>query len=251
MRLLAILFWSVVVLMFFPILVVLPMAVGETDYIRFPPVGFTGQWFVQFLTEPRWVEATLLSGRVALAAAGVATVAGLLAAIPLRRQLRRWQPVLDPLLLAPMIVPGIVLGLGAYIVLARLRWLESEVALVLLHAVLGLPFTATILGAALSQVDQTPERAARVCGAAPVRAFTSVTLPALAGPLASALLFAFFVSFDELAVSLFVMGGKPTLPMLIWADLRLQFSPVITAAAAVLVLLSVGGLSLAELLRRR
>jgi putative spermidine/putrescine transport system permease protein len=144
-----------------------------------------------------------------------------------------------------------VFGLGAYILFARLHWLESEGGAVVLHAVIGLPYALMVFCAALSQMDATAERAARVCGAGPVRAFCAVTLPALRGALVAAFLFAFFASFDELAVSLFVMGGKPTLPMLIWADLRLQFSPVITAAAAVLILLSTAGLSLAELLRRR
>lgn len=250
MRLQALVFWLVAAFLILPVLVVLPMAVGETDYIRFPPLGFTWRWFAAFLTEPRWTEASLRSARMAVCAGAIATLAGLLAALALARALRHWRAVVEPLLLAPMVVPGIVFGLGAYIVFARLHWLESEPATILLHAVLGLPYAATILTAALLPRDGNAERAARICGAGPVRAFAAVTLPALAGPLASALLFAFFASFDDLAVSLFVMGGKPTLPMLIWADLRLQFSPEITAAAAFLILFSAAGLAAAEALRR-
>ncbi|HEY8383769.1 MAG TPA: ABC transporter permease [Microvirga sp.] len=249
-RTLSVAFWLVIAFLFFPVLVVLPLAVGETETILFPPRGFTLRWLHAFVTEERWVQATLLSARVALAAAVLATGTGLLAAVALARHLRRARGWLEGIMVAPLIVPGIVFGLGAYILFARLRLIESEAGLVALHAVLGLPYALLIIGAGLAQTDETLERAARICGAGPIRAFTAVTLPALKGPLVAAFLFAFFVSFDELAASLFVMGAKSTLPMLIWADLRLQFNPVVNAAAAVLIILSVAGLTLAEFLRR-
>ncbi len=48
-----------------PILIILPMAFSETDYITFPPRGFTWQWFGAFFQSAQWMSATAFSAKIA------------------------------------------------------------------------------------------------------------------------------------------------------------------------------------------
>jgi putative spermidine/putrescine transport system permease protein len=69
---------------------------------------------------------------------------------------------------------------------------------------------------------------------------------------ASAAIFAFLSSFDELLMSLFLSGpGQQTLPVRIWSAVLFQLDPTIAAVSALLVFVSVIALGLATLLQRR
>jgi ABC-type spermidine/putrescine transport system permease subunit II len=116
---------------------------------------------------------------------------------------------------------------------------------------LALPFPVLIVSAALQQFDITLERAGRVLGATPNRAFWHITLPYITPAVLSSAVFSFFVSFDELVIALFITGRWDTLPKRIWSDLRLEIDPTIAAVASILIGISVVGITLAELLRRR
>ena len=94
-------------------------------------------------------------------------------------------------------------------------------------------------------------RAAAGLGAAPWTAFRRITLPLLAPALASSLLFAMVLSFDELMVALF--NGSATLrtvPVQMWSNLRGDFDPTIAAIAALCFLAALLALLAEALLRR-
>ncbi|WP_139280611.1 ABC transporter permease [Shimia gijangensis] len=128
---------------------------------------------------------------------------------------------------------------------------QQRILLILVHAMLGLPFVVMIVGAALRQQDPTLERAARVMGAGPVRAFTTATLPPLTPAIVSSLIFSFFISFDELIFALFVMSGKETLPVRIWSDLQHFINPTIAVVSSIFIIATTLAMITAEILRRR
>jgi putrescine transport system permease protein len=64
-----------------------------------------------------------------------------------------------------------------------------------------------------------------------------VTLPLLAPALAAGWLLAFTLSIDDLVVASFVSGpGATTLPMLVYASVRLGLSPQVNALATLWIL---------------
>ena len=77
------------------------------------------------------------------------------------------------------------------------------------------------------------------------------TLPPLIPAIVAAAIFAFFVSFDELIIAQFLMKGSETLPMRIWADLRLDFNPTVAAVSTLLIVVTTLAMGVAETLRRR
>jgi putative spermidine/putrescine transport system permease protein len=156
------------------------------------------------------------------------------------------------LLVSPMIVPVVVLAVGAYFFFSRLGIANNLLGIVLVHAVLGVPFVVITVSATLAGFDMGLLRAARGLGASPLLAFRRVMLPIVWPGVLSGALFAFATSFDEVVVVLFLGGpGQTTLPRQMWSGLREQLSPTILAAAFVLIIFAVIMLLVLEMLRRR
>src|SRR5690606_9656252 len=93
-----------------------------------------------------------------------------------------------------------------------------------------------VLIGAVRGLDRNVEHAAATLGAPPALAFRKVVLPVLTPALCVSWLLAFLHSFDELLVTLFLLGRLPqTLPLKIWSDIRIQIDPVISAASSTIV----------------
>jgi len=244
-------FGLVVLFLFFPILVIIPLSFSTSDFLRFPPRDLGFRWYHVYFNDPVWMEATWRSFRVALSAGLLATVTGTMAVLWISRTRNRAAGLVTGLFMAPAIVPNIVIALGLFVLALALGVTGREWVLVLGHAALGLPFVVLIVGAAARQVDPDLERAARVMGAGPVRAFRHATLPKLVPAIAAAGIFSFFISFDELIIALFTSGGSPTIPVRIWTDLRFEINPTVAAVASVLVVFTTAMMIVAELLRRK
>lgn len=247
----AFLFAAGVLFLFFPILIVAPMSFSGDRFLGFPPKSWGLVWYRAYFSDPIWLAATWRSLRIATMASLIATLAGTAAVVGLAKVPVRWRAGITGLLLAPAIVPNVIVALGVFMLALRFGSTDSQATLVLAHAAIGLPFVVMIVGGAYRQSDPTLEKAARVCGAGPIRAFWTATVPPLAPAILAAGIFAFFVSFDELVIALFLMGGAETLPVRIWNDLRFEINPTIAAISTFFVVVTVLAMGLAEYLRAR
>lgn len=248
---LSVYFWVVIAFLMFPIFIVVPISFGDNEFLRFPPEVLSLRWYHAYVNDPVWMSATFVSLRVALASSVLATVTGLLAVLGLERGGFRRRAEMTYFVMSPVILPHIFIALGVFIVAISIGVDDSELVLVGAHTTISIPFVVLIVGGALRQVDQTVERAARVLGARPFRAFMAATFPSILPALAASLVFTFFVSFDELIIAEFVLSSKETLPMRIWADLRLDVSPTVAAVASILIVVTTIAMVGAETLRRR
>lgn len=250
-RLLMLYFYAIIAVLLLPIVIIAPVSFSTLAFMRFPPTKLGFRWYQAYLTSPVWIDATFRSLRVASWASLLATVLGSSAAIALERGHVRGRTALSALFSAPAIVPHVIVALGVFIVAVRLGINDTELALVLAHSVFGLPFVVLIVSASLRQIDPTLERAARVLGAGPVRAFFTGTFPPMVPAVMASAIFAFFISFDELIVALFVTGEKQTLPVRIWSDLRFELTPTIAAISTLMVVVTTVAMAFVEMLRRR
>ena len=235
----------------FPILVIIPISFSNNVLMRFPPENLGINWYINYFTDDVWLSATFLSLKVALIASLLATVLGTMAVIALERHVSKFKPAISLVVTSPIIVPHIFIALGVFILAIKLGLEDNAMTLAGAHATIAIPFVVLIVGAAFRQLDQTYERAARVLGAGPIRAFFSASFPILLPAILAAAVFSFFVSFDELIIAQFLMSGQATLPMRIWADLRLDLNPTISAVASVLIVATTLGMGAAEILRRK
>lgn len=244
-------FFVALLYLVFPILVIIPISFSNNVLMRFPPENLGINWYISYFTDDVWLAATFLSLKVALIASLLATVLGTMAVIALERHVAKFKPAISLVVTSPIIVPHIFIALGVFILAIKLGLEDNAMTLAGAHATIAIPFVILIVGAAFRQLDQTYERAARVLGAGPIRAFFSASFPILLPAILAAAVFSFFVSFDELIIAQFLMSGQDTLPMRIWADLRLNLNPTISAVASVLIVATTLGMGAAEILRRK
>ena len=151
-----------------------------------------------------------------------------------------------------MVVPVVIVAVGAYFAFAPLHLTDNFAGLILVHTALGAPFVVITVLATLSGFDRNLLRAAAASGAGPLLAFRRVMLPSILPGVASGAVFAFATSFDEVVVVLLMGGpGQRTLPRQMFAGINDNISLTITAAATLLITFSTLLMACVALLRRR
>lgn len=235
-----------------PSLMIIPMSLSSGRTLRFPPPGYSWQWYETLLTSSLWLNAAQTSLRVGLLTALVATILGTLTALGLARG-RFWgRNALQALVLSPMIIPLVLIAIATFAVFVRWRIAGSLWGLVLAHSVLALPFVVINVLASLRTVDRNLELAAANLGAGPLRCFAYVTLPLIMPGMLAGALFAFITSWDEIVVAIFLTSPRlRTLPIVMWGQLRTELDPTIAAAATLLTLLTTAIFALGLWLRQR
>jgi putative spermidine/putrescine transport system permease protein len=235
-----------------PLLVILPLSFSSGTFLTFPLPGLSLRWYQELFTSAPWRLSLRNSLIVASAATVLATTLGTLAALGLSRARLPGQGLLLPLIVSPMIVPVVIVAVGVYFFYAPLGLTSSLLGLTLAHTALAVPFVVITVGATLQGFDRNQARAGASLGASPAVVFFRITLPLILPGVISGALFAFVTSFDEVVIALFVTGpAERTLPRQMFNGIRENVSPVIAAAATLLILLSVLLLATLELLRRR
>lgn len=235
-----------------PVLVVIPLSFSSTEYFVFPPRELSLTLYREYFGSSNWMRATANSFQVASGTAVAATVIGTLAALGLDRLRGTAKGLLNGLVIAPMIVPHIVLALALYHLLADWRLVGTRLGVALSHTMLAVPFVVITVSAALRSLDASYERAARSLGASPARAFWRVTLPLIRPGVLSGALFAFVISFDEVVLAVFLSGSLAgTLPKVMFESIRYSFDVKVAAVASLLVVVSALAFILTQVLRRR
>jgi putative spermidine/putrescine transport system permease protein len=238
-----------------PILAIMPLSFNSESYFTYPMPGLSLQWYKDFFTNPRWMDSVVMSLEVAVAVTILATSLGILASLGLSRLTMRGKAAIIAMLLMPMIVPVIISAVGMYFFYVSLGLLNiswAPVGLILAHTALAAPFVVISVTATLSGFDHTLMRAGASLGAPPTTVFFKVVMPLILPGVISGALFAFVTSFDEVVVAVFLASPEQrTLPKQMFNGIRENISPTITAAATLLILVSVVLLTSLELLRRR
>lgn len=244
--------YAVLAFVLAPIIVILPMAFSETNYLAFPPEGFTLDWFGAFFGNARWMAATWLSFKVAALTAILTAVVGTMATYAMVRGGKGFGSLFQVVLISPIVVPHIALAVALYLFFRRIGLDGTTAGYVLAHTVLAMPFVVFTVAAALSRVDADLEAAAMSCGASRLMAFHQVTLPLIMPNVAAGGLFAFIISFDEPVVSFFLAGIRDkTLPRRMFDDIEQNLTPIIPAVAVLLTVLSLAILFGIAFLRAR
>jgi len=243
---------GVLLFLLLPILVIVPLSFSASSFLVYPIPAFSLKWYDNLFGSAEWARAAKNSFLIAPAATLVATSLGTLAAVGLARTSFPFKGLLMSLLIAPMVVPIVVVGVSTYLFFAPLGLADSYTALIIVHAALGAPFVLTTVLATLQGFDQNLVRASLGLGESPLRTFFRITLPVIAPGVISGALFAFATSFDEVVVVLFLAGPRQlTLPRQMFNGIRENISPTIAAVATLLIIFTTALLLALEWLRGR
>jgi putative spermidine/putrescine transport system permease protein len=222
-----------------PSLIVIPISFSGAGDMSFPPRTFSLDLYREFFGTATWMAPVLQSLKIASITCVVVIVAAVPAAYALVRFEFPGKRAVMMLMMAPALVPVIVLALGMYLYFSRLGATGTTLALVLGHAVYVIPFVVVTVGAGIRQLDPAIEFAATVIGASRRTLFFRVVLPQLVPSIVAGALFAFLISFDEVVIAWFLSSAQTTtLPVRMYSSIHWGVSPVIAAVSTLLTALS-------------
>lgn len=238
----------IILFLIVPLVLLVPVSFADQSYVVWPPTGFTLKWYEEAISSPAWTGAAARTFVVALLTACVCFAVALPAAFAFRALRPRAARGMFALLLAPLIVPRLVIATALFWLFARIGLVGTTLGLVIGHTVIALPFVFITILAVMKTYDRRLDLAAASLGASPLKTVVRVTLPLIGTGLVSAFLFACIISLDELNVALFASGGlTATLPKLMWDEATLRFSPLL-AAVSTFVLAVMSALALAAVM---
>jgi putrescine transport system permease protein len=200
--------------------------------------GFSTRWYGELLKNEAFRAAALTSLEVAAMAATLSLVLGTLAGFTMARFTRfRARLLFGFALLAPLVVPEVILGLSLLLLFVACEsWIgwpgRGILTITVAHATFGACFVSVLVRAQLAGFDRALEEVALDLGARPWTVLVRITLPGISPALVSGWLLAFTLSLDDLVIASFVTGpSATTLPMTVFSSVRLGVSPEVNALA--------------------
>jgi ABC-type spermidine/putrescine transport system permease subunit II len=232
---------AVYLFLYAPLAITALFSVNDSTIQTLPFSGFTSKWYSALAHDEAMKTALMYSLKVAFVSVAISAVAGLCFALTIQRARFHGKRVVELLLASPMVAPGMVLGISLLVMFTYGHVQQGFLTIVLGHACFITPLIMFILIQRLKTADPSLEQASMDCGAGPIRTFWHVTLPGLRVALVAACLLGFTLSMDEIAVTFFLAGTQPTLPVYVWSLLRFGFTPEVNA---VFTLIAGGSLTL-------
>jgi spermidine/putrescine transport system permease protein len=241
--LMSVIYWAFVVYLFVPLMLMVLMGFKDSKFIGFPIRAYTMEWYLGVFQSAEVINVFIYSMTIAIASTALSLVIGTWIALFLGPNRFFGRAVVFALTCLPAVIPGIISAISLRIYARLLEIEPGMLAIILGHTVHNVPFVALVVMARLSTFPKSQLEAARDLGADEAVTFFRITLPYLKPALIGASVFCLLLSFDDFVRSFFLGSYEPTLPVLIFAELRSGMSPEINAIATVaLVLTAVLGL---------
>jgi len=247
--------------LFLPLAVVALFAFNDAPYPAPPWRGFTLDWFLG--------SRNALNGRPGLFADGpllasiwtsvvvaswvtlLAVLVGTTNAFLIERSRFPGKQALSLLMLAPLVIPGVILGISILAFASRMAQFANDVwGLELDFLRPGLPLVVLgqfsyivsiatlIITARLKRFDVTLEEAAYNLGASRAAVFATITLPALKPALIGAAAISFLMSFENFNTTLMLVGSDAPLTVMMYGRMREGATPVLNAVSLFLMVAS-------------
>jgi spermidine/putrescine transport system permease protein len=243
------------VFLFAPLLVTCVLAFNDSNFPSLPWNGFSLDWFfaagpkrVGIFHDDQNLRSILVSFETALIVSVLCVAVGTCAAFVFEQEHFRGKGVLYFLMLAPLVIPGVILGISqllgattAGMFLDRRFGLDLAIfrpsfwLVVLGQFSFITTFVALVVSARLRKFDRSLEEAALNLGATRFEVIRLITLRYLRPSIIGAGAVAFLMSFENFNTTLFLVGSQPTLPINLYLQVRDGSTPVINAISFLLI----------------
>jgi spermidine/putrescine transport system permease protein len=241
--------------LFAPLLVTCVLAFNDSQFPSLPWKGFTVEWFTANLPERVGIfhdqinlDSIWVSFQVAFFVTILSMAVGTCGAFLFEQEDFRFKHLLYFLMLAPLVIPGVILGISILLLSNTLglyfetHWnLDFELFrpgfwLVVLGQFSFIATLVTlVVSARLKKFDRTLEEAAMNLGASRFEAIWHITLKFLRPAIIGAGAVAFLMSFENFNTTLFLVGHEATLPINLYLQVRDGSTPVINAISFLLI----------------
>ncbi len=237
----------VAVFLLLPLFAVVPVSFTPARFLTMPSGDWSLRHYQALIDNPAWLQATLLSIRIALLSAAISTALALAFSIGLWMYRPWFSSLLIGFVLMPMVAPPVVSAITLYFFLTSLSRLnglvgyDTTLGVALAHSVMIVPFAVVLIMVSLAQLDRRIDLAARGFGAGVLQRVFRVIVPNIRFGLMTAFFLAFVLSWEEIGVTLFITSvNAVTLPRMMWMGLRDNIDPAIAAISVVLIIVVIG-----------
>ena len=223
-----------------PMFVILLASLDPGDFFEFPPRSISLHWYRELLGSEDWFTAIEFTLLISALTGIVATLVGGLAGVAVARCPPAARTAMYFLLVAPLTIPTIAIAISIYGVALHLHLIGNLAAFVLANSLITAPLVALFVAAATLNVDRRLEYASLSCGAGPIRTLARITVPLILPTAIAGGGLAFLLTLDEVVISSFLVGpGRTPLAVKLFLHIQTGSTPITTAAATFLIVLSV------------
>lgn len=233
-----------------PIVIALMMSFTSGQTLKYPPEGFSLRWY-EALLDPAKSATEHIAAWNSLKIAGLAVLGALLFAVPatigMTLMKRRNINAIEPLLLAPLVLPSLVYGLAALIVANFIGFHPSLWLTVVGHIVVFGPLMYRAVSVIAQSMNPSLAEASTTMGASWFMTLRSVTLPLLTPGIMAGAFLVFIQSLDNVTVSLFLADARTTvLPLRMFALIEESLDVRVAAISGILIAVTLLGLLVAR-----
>ena len=225
-------------------------------------IAYDGQHLAGLISDKNLKDGFFKSLFIGFGVVLLAVPIGMAAAIVLTQVHSKVRSLFYSISIMPVLFPGVIIGISTVVLWDRIATISNDGFLSELGrngiflTILGQTcFISTycflIFVARLQRFDQTLEEAALDLGASQTQVFFKILVPYLMPAIASSAVIAFLASFENYNTTVFSILSEQTLTTVIATKVRLGISPAISALAFVIIVLTVSGAIIYEILRRR
>lgn len=230
-----------------PFLIIIFAGLSAGNSLAFPPQGLSLKWYIKVFTVESFRASFALSMFLAVFGTLTALIIGVPAAYALNRYDIPGAETIKTVVAAPIIVPGIIVGLALLRYMVVPLSVTITMALFVAHTALILPYAVRVVSSSLQNLRTDMEEAAILLGCTRLQAFAKVVLPNIRGGVLAAFILGFVTSFNEVPVSLFLSGpGVRTMPIDMLSYMETTYDPSVAALSALLAFLCVAIVFTAE-----
>jgi putative spermidine/putrescine transport system permease protein len=232
-----------------PLIIVAGVSFNRGARMSFPPEHPSLIWYAKFFADAGWTSAFTLSVLIAMGAALVALSIALPIAYGLWRYHSRAARVLQGVAQVSFLLPSVVVSIVFLVFWSACRHAGHMEDTILSHAIVFVTLPLTTLGLGFQSIDPALVEAARTMGARDNDVLRTVLRPLVLPYLVSGLVFVFILSLNEYIIAYMVAGFEvETLPIKVFNNLRMGFTPTMCVGAVLFMLLGIAGFGLIALI---
>ena len=248
--------------LFGPLIIMGLTAFNSSAFPRVSPWEcFTVEWFSVLAEDKRLLTGLKNSLIIGFGVVCVSVPIGLAGALMLTQVKERVHPWYYTIVISPILVPGVVLGISTLLFWDRVGvmfgasrnsfFYDGFFLTIIGQSTFISAYTMLVFISRLQRFETVQEEAALDLGATHWQTFKKILLPFLSPAIASASVLAFLASFENYNTTVFTAISTSTLTTVLASKVRYGIDPSISALAVTIVVLTLIGAAVHEVLKRR
>lgn len=241
----------ILLFLYLPIGVLMVLSFNESKSMSIW-TGFSTRWYEEMFSNEMILDAVWNTFTIAICAAALSTVIGVLACLGISRMRNRSQKVIMAFNNIPLLNADIVTGISLMMTFLVFGISLSWGTVLLSHITFCIPYVILSVMPKIKQLSPNMYEAALDLGATPAYAFRKVILPDLMPGITSGFLLAFTMSVDDFVVTHFTRGaGINTISTLIYSQVKVGIRPTLFALSTVIFVIVLVVLVISNVVQNR